>query len=79
MKAPQNDIGTIIMKMPNGKKSAIVVSLGPKGTVNIMVQRSSEGEALIFLPASVAKQLSDHLATAAALVLTSTPRNTAAE
>lgn len=62
-----NDIGTIIMRMPNGKKSAIVVTLGPKGTVDILVQRSSEGEALIRLPAETAGKLGEHLATASAL------------
>ena len=59
------DIGTIKMRMPNGRKSAINVSVLDDGTVDIVVQRSSEGEALIRLPRDTARQLSHLLAKAA--------------
>ena len=79
MTAPDNDVGTIIMRMPNGKKSAIVVSIAPNNTVDITFQRSSEGELLVRLPAVTAKELSEHLATAACIACPSKKLDGAAQ
>lgn len=58
------DVGTIEMRMPSGRKSSINVSVLNNGTVDIVVQRSSEGEALIRLPRDTARELSHLLAKA---------------
>jgi len=42
-----NDIGTINMRMPNGRKSQIVVSLNPRGNIDLIFRRSSVGEVLV--------------------------------
>lgn len=55
------DVGIVEMKTPQGRKSHIAVSLGPDGTVNIVVSRTSEGEALIMLPTYAAKKLGELL------------------
>lgn len=58
------EVGTINMRTPQGRKSYIAVSLLDPGNVDIVVSRSSEGEALIRIPLSVAKELSELLALA---------------
>jgi hypothetical protein len=60
------DIGTIKLKSPSGHKTAITVAIGSRGSIDIHFSRTSEGEALIRLPAFTAKQLSELLAKAAA-------------
>lgn len=58
------DIGTIRMRAPGGRPSAITVSIADSGAVDIHFSRTSEGEALMRLPLYAAKQLSELLARA---------------
>ena len=61
------DFGSINMRAPGGYASKIAVSVTAAGSVDIVVDRSSEGEALIRLRAETAKELGELLATAATL------------
>jgi hypothetical protein len=61
------DIGTIKMRSPVGYKTSITVSRHESGSVDIHFSRTSEGEALMRLPAYAAKQLSNLLAKASDL------------
>lgn len=55
------DIGTITMRKPNGGSSFITVSRREGGEVDIHASRTSQGETLIRLPASIASQLAELL------------------
>ena len=55
------DIGTIRMRSPGGKRTAIAVSVTDTGVVDIHFSRTSEGEALMRLPLYAAKGLGDLL------------------
>jgi hypothetical protein len=61
------EIGTIKMTSPKGRPSRISVARFDAKTVDIIVSRSSEGEALIRLPVDIARQLSGMLTDACAL------------
>ena len=58
------DIGTVRMRMPNGRRSSITVSVAPSGSIDIHFERTSEGEALMRLPVYAARQLGDLLTKA---------------
>ena len=55
------DIGTIRMRSPAGRSSAITVSRRDDGSVDLHFSRTSEGEALMRLPTFAAKRLGDLL------------------
>lgn len=57
-------VGEIKMRSPSGHPTRIAVDVTDDGTVGIHINRTSEGEVLILLPADVTKQLSDLLAKA---------------
>lgn len=59
------EIGTINLRNPAGYKTAISVSRRDGGQVDLHFSRAAEGEVLIILPPSIAKQLSGLLAEAA--------------
>jgi hypothetical protein len=59
------DIGTVRMRMPDGKKSSITVSVTDNGAVDLHFSRTSEGEALMRLPKFAAQQLGELLIKAA--------------
>lgn len=61
-----SDIGTVRMRMPGGKASAITVSVAHNGSIDIHFSRTSEGEALMRLPVYAAKQLGELLTKAVA-------------
>jgi hypothetical protein len=54
-----HDVGSIKMRMPNNKSSAITVSRHKNGSVGIHMSRTAEGEALLILPPPIAKQLAE--------------------
>jgi hypothetical protein len=60
------EIGIVKMRTPQGRQSHIAVSVNKKGTVDIVLSRSSEGEALVMLPFYAATELSVLLALAVA-------------
>lgn len=61
---PITRIGEIKMRSPSGAKSTIAVDRTDKGGVTIRFSRSSEGEALMMLNASTARELGDLLIAA---------------
>ena len=50
------EIGSVKMRKPDGRVSLIEVSTTEKGSVDIIFRRTSEGEALVRLPAYAAQR-----------------------